>query len=162
MTFMAVKARALVLCLAAICLPAFANIPRASLVAENSHQGSGSFAQASHRAKSTANALIAPGCADACTIPAEDPAVPARSAMPRPAPTTSGLGTCLASRGGLRVPMHRLWISAFLTHRAGISMATFGTTHSFRLTHRGKHVLLLTKGERFADVHSSTGKRINV
>lgn len=58
---MAAKARALILSLAALCLPAFANIPRASLVAEKPHLGSASFALASHRGPATANALTAPG-----------------------------------------------------------------------------------------------------
>jgi hypothetical protein len=37
--FMAAKARALVLSLAALCLPAFANIPRTALVAGKPHRG---------------------------------------------------------------------------------------------------------------------------
>jgi len=57
----AAKATTHVLLLAAVCLPAFANIPRSSLVAEKPHQGSVSFALVSHRAESVANALIAPG-----------------------------------------------------------------------------------------------------
>lgn len=47
--------------LAALGLSALANIPRASFVAENSHQGAGSFALGSHRGPADANALIAPG-----------------------------------------------------------------------------------------------------
>lgn len=58
---MAAKARALVLSLAAFCLPALANIPRASLVAEKPHQGGAELAQGLHRGPATANALIAPG-----------------------------------------------------------------------------------------------------
>src|SRR3954463_5179873 len=57
----AAQASTQLLLLAAVCLPAFANIPRSSLVAEKPHLGSVSFALASHRAESVANALIAPG-----------------------------------------------------------------------------------------------------
>ena len=57
----AAKATAQLLLLAAVCLPAFANIPRTPLVAEKPHLGSVSFALASHRAEFVANALIAPG-----------------------------------------------------------------------------------------------------
>ena len=57
----AAKATAQLFLLAAVCLPVFANIPRSSLVAEKPHLGSVSFALASHRAESVANALIAPG-----------------------------------------------------------------------------------------------------
>jgi len=58
---MAAKARALVLSLAAFCLPAFANIPRTPLVAEKPHQGDADFALASNRGVAAANALNAPG-----------------------------------------------------------------------------------------------------
>jgi RHS repeat-associated protein len=58
---MAAKARAFILSLAALCLPAFANIPRTPLVAEKPHPGSADFAPALRPAESTANALIAPG-----------------------------------------------------------------------------------------------------
>ncbi len=57
----AAKATAHVLLLAAVCLPAFANIPRTSLVAEKPHLGVASFALPSHRAESVANTLIATG-----------------------------------------------------------------------------------------------------
>ena len=57
----AAKATAQLLLLAAVCLPAFANIPRTPLVAEKPHLGSVSFALASHRAEPVANSLIAPG-----------------------------------------------------------------------------------------------------
>lgn len=55
------KAMTHVLLLAAVCLPAFANIPRTQLVAEKPNLGVASFALVSHRADSAANALIAPG-----------------------------------------------------------------------------------------------------
>ena len=58
---MAAKTRTLLLSLAAFCLPAFANVPRTSLLAEKPHQGVAGFAQASHRGVATANALTAPG-----------------------------------------------------------------------------------------------------
>ncbi|MFN8939309.1 MAG: RHS repeat domain-containing protein, partial [Acidobacteriota bacterium] len=58
---MAAQARALILSLAALCLPAFANVPRASFVAEKPRLGGESFALASHQGQAAANALIAPG-----------------------------------------------------------------------------------------------------
>jgi len=51
------------LCLAALCLPAFANVPRASLLNEKPRLGGESFALASHRVLAAANTLIAPGIA---------------------------------------------------------------------------------------------------
>jgi RHS repeat-associated protein len=57
----AAKATAHVLLLAAVCLPVFPNIPRSSLVAENSHQGVADTALTLHRAESAANTLIATG-----------------------------------------------------------------------------------------------------
>jgi len=57
----AAKVSAHVLLLAAVCLPAFANIPRTPLVAEKPHLGVVGFVLASHRAESVANSLIAPG-----------------------------------------------------------------------------------------------------
>lgn len=59
--FMAAKARTLFLSLAAFCLPALANIPRASLVTEKPHLGIENFAMASRLGLAAANALIAPG-----------------------------------------------------------------------------------------------------
>ena len=47
--------------LAALCLPALANIPRTPLIAEKPHQGGASFAPALHRGPVAANPLIAPG-----------------------------------------------------------------------------------------------------
>ena len=58
---MAAQARVLILSLAALCLPAFANVPRASFVAEKPRLGGESFALASHQGQAAANALIAPG-----------------------------------------------------------------------------------------------------
>ncbi|MFO0508677.1 MAG: RHS repeat-associated core domain-containing protein [bacterium] len=49
------------LCLAALCLPALANLPKAALLSEKPRLGSASFALASHRGLAAANALIAPG-----------------------------------------------------------------------------------------------------
>lgn len=60
---MAAKARTVLLSLAALCLPAFANVPRTPRVAEKPHQGVEGFVLASHRGPATANALIAPGIA---------------------------------------------------------------------------------------------------
>lgn len=57
----AAKATAHVFLLAAVCLPAFANIPRTPLVAEKPHLGVADFALTLHRAESAANALNAPG-----------------------------------------------------------------------------------------------------
>ncbi|WP_031495387.1 hypothetical protein [Bryobacter aggregatus] len=59
----AAKATTQALLLAAVCLPAFANIPRSSLVAEKPHQGVESFALASRQGLANANVLIAPGIA---------------------------------------------------------------------------------------------------
>jgi hypothetical protein len=56
---MAAKAGTLVLSLAALCLPAWANIPRTSALAENLHQGVSGFATDPHRGQTTANGLIA-------------------------------------------------------------------------------------------------------
>jgi RHS repeat-associated protein len=58
---MAAKAGTVLLSLAAFCLPAFANIPRTTLVAEKPHQGVEGFVLVSHQGPATANALIAPG-----------------------------------------------------------------------------------------------------
>ena len=60
---MAAQTRTVLLCLAALCLPALANVPRPSLLSEKPHQGVGSFTLASHRSLAVANALIAPGIA---------------------------------------------------------------------------------------------------
>lgn len=69
----AAKTTAHVLLLAAVCLPALANIPRTPLVAEKPHQGVSDFALASHRAESVVNAVSAqrlPGCLyDSCVKP---------------------------------------------------------------------------------------------
>lgn len=59
---MAAKARTLFLSLAAFCLAAFANAPRASLLlTEKPRLGVAGFARDSHRGVAAANALIAPG-----------------------------------------------------------------------------------------------------
>jgi RHS repeat-associated protein len=58
---MAAQTRTVLLCLAAFCLPALANVPRASLRSEKPHQGVAGFVLASHRGAAAANALIAPG-----------------------------------------------------------------------------------------------------
>ncbi|WP_031495434.1 RHS repeat-associated core domain-containing protein [Bryobacter aggregatus] len=60
---MAAQARTVLLCLAALCLPASANVPRASLLNEKPRLGVESFALASHRGLASANVLIAPGIA---------------------------------------------------------------------------------------------------
>ncbi|WP_031496173.1 RHS repeat-associated core domain-containing protein [Bryobacter aggregatus] len=59
----AAKATAQLFVLAAVCLPALANIPRTPLVAEKPHLGVASFALVSHRAESAANPMNAPGIA---------------------------------------------------------------------------------------------------
>ena len=59
---MAAQARTMLFPLAALCLPALANIPRTPLlIAEKPHQGGASFAPALHRGPVAANPLIAPG-----------------------------------------------------------------------------------------------------
>lgn len=60
---MAAQARTLLLCLAALCLPAFANVPKASLLNEKPRQGGESFALASHQGLAAAKPLTAPGIA---------------------------------------------------------------------------------------------------
>jgi RHS repeat-associated protein len=60
---MAAQARTVLLCLAALCLPTFANVPKASLLSEKPHQGVTSFVLDSHRGLAAANVLIAPGIA---------------------------------------------------------------------------------------------------
>ena len=60
---MAAQARTVLLCLAALCLPAFANVPKASLLREKPRQGVEGFALASHQGLATAKPLIAPGIA---------------------------------------------------------------------------------------------------
>ena len=60
---MAAKTRTVLLCLAAFCLPALANVPRASLLSEKPHQGVAGFALASHRGAAADNPLIAMGIA---------------------------------------------------------------------------------------------------
>lgn len=69
----AAKARTLLFLLAAVCLPAFANIPRTPLVAEKPHLGSADFALTLHRAESAVNAVNTqrlPGCLyDSCVQP---------------------------------------------------------------------------------------------
>jgi RHS repeat-associated protein len=60
---MAAQARTVLLCLAALCLPALASVPRASLLSEKPRQGVQSLALVSHRVPAAANALIAPGIA---------------------------------------------------------------------------------------------------
>ena len=57
----AATARALVLSLAAVCLPAFSNVPHSKLFAEKPHRGIDNFASVSHPVESAAIALIAPG-----------------------------------------------------------------------------------------------------
>lgn len=61
---MAAQARTVLLCLAALCLPAFANIPKTSLLSEKPHLGVQSFALASHQGLANAKPLIAPGIAE--------------------------------------------------------------------------------------------------
>jgi hypothetical protein len=56
---MAAQARTVLLCLAAFCLPALANVPRASLLKGKPQQG----VEATHRGLASANALIASGIA---------------------------------------------------------------------------------------------------
>ncbi|MFN9895880.1 MAG: RHS repeat-associated core domain-containing protein [Acidobacteriota bacterium] len=58
---MAAPTRTVLLGLAALCLPALANIPRGSLVAEKPHPGVESFALVWHRGAAAAKALSAPG-----------------------------------------------------------------------------------------------------
>ena len=58
---MAAKTRTVLLCLAAFCLPALANVPRASLLSEKPHQGVAGFVLASHWGAAAAKALSAPG-----------------------------------------------------------------------------------------------------
>jgi RHS repeat-associated protein len=58
---MAAKTRTLLLSLAALCLPAFANVPKASLLSEKPRQGVEGIVLASHRGPAAANALIALG-----------------------------------------------------------------------------------------------------
>jgi RHS repeat-associated protein len=58
---MAAKTRTLLLSLAALCLPALANVPRASLLSEKPHQGVAGFVLASHWGAAAAKALSAPG-----------------------------------------------------------------------------------------------------
>jgi RHS repeat-associated protein len=60
---MATQARTVLLCLAALCLPAFANVPKASLLNEKPRLGVESFALVSHRGLAAAKPLIAPGIA---------------------------------------------------------------------------------------------------
>ncbi len=47
--------------LLSVCLPAFAHVAHASLVAQKPHQGVERFAPASHRGPASANSMIAPG-----------------------------------------------------------------------------------------------------
>jgi RHS repeat-associated protein len=61
--FMAAKTRTVLLCLAVLCLPALANVPRASLLSEKPHQGVAGFVLASHRGAAADNPLIAMGIA---------------------------------------------------------------------------------------------------
>ena len=60
---MLARAKPLLLLLAAVCLPAFAHVPRAPLVVQKPHQGVERFAQPLHRGPGAANALTAPGLA---------------------------------------------------------------------------------------------------
>jgi RHS repeat-associated protein len=60
---MAAKTRVVLLCLAALCLPAFSNVPKSSLLHEKPRQGGVGLAQASHQGLVAANTLIAPGIA---------------------------------------------------------------------------------------------------
>src|SRR5438132_1447946 len=62
LTFFTAMARTLFLLLAALCLPALANVPRASsLLTEKAHTGFGGFARGSHRGLAVAKPLMAPG-----------------------------------------------------------------------------------------------------
>jgi RHS repeat-associated protein len=60
---MAAQARTVLLCLAAVCLPAFANVPKASLLSEKPRLGAADFALASHQGLAAAKPLTAPGIA---------------------------------------------------------------------------------------------------
>ncbi|MFN9456202.1 MAG: RHS repeat-associated core domain-containing protein [Acidobacteriota bacterium] len=60
---MAAPTRTVLLGLAALCLPALANVPRAALLSEKPHQGGAGFVLASHRGAAADNPLIAMGIA---------------------------------------------------------------------------------------------------
>jgi RHS repeat-associated protein len=58
---MAAQTRTVLLCLAALCLPALANVPRAALLSEKPHQAVAGFVLASHRGAAADKALSAAG-----------------------------------------------------------------------------------------------------